>query len=106
MSKEAEGLREAFQQVIEEARQVPQMPNNHQTITVHHADPPKPAPWQAWVCVMGCVVMLLALLALGFMYLDLRRAQDRTQDHLSTIYILVPDLRKQVEEIINNRKEP
>lgn len=105
MDAGSEELRAVIEDVIEQARQVPPMPNtNHQTITVHHADPPKPTPWQAWACVTACVVMVFATMGMGVMYLDLRRTQDRTQDHLSTIYLLVPDLRKQVEEILNNRK--
>lgn len=94
-----EMLKEAMTEVIEQARKVPEVPQNqhHQIITVHHAEPPKPAPWQAQVCVTACLMMFVGLIVMAVMYLDLRREQQRSQDHLSVIYQLIPDLKKMVD---------
>lgn len=78
----------------------PDTPNNqhHQIITLHHAEPPKPVPWHSWACVTACLVMFVGLIVMVAMYLDLSRQQQRTQDHISVIYQLIPDLRKMVNE--------
>lgn len=100
-SKDAnEILRDLISEVIEEARKVPDVPNNqhHQVITLHHAEPPKPAPWHAWACLTACSVMFVMMIVTCVMYIDLRREQQRTQDHMSVIYQLIPDLRQMVED--------
>lgn len=102
-----ETLRDVVADVIEQARRVPEVPNNqhHQIITLHHGDPPKPAPWHSWVCLTACLLMLLMTIGMGVMYLELRSEQRRTQDHMSVIYQLIPDLRKMVnEELCRQRK--
>lgn len=93
-------LKEAMTEVIEQARKVPEVPNNqhHQIITLHHAEPPKPVPWHSWACVTACLVMFVGLIVMVAMYLDLSRQQQRTQDHISVIYQLIPDLRKMVNK--------
>lgn len=97
MSKEADELREAFQQVIDQARQVPPMPfrdsSSTSTITVHGA-----SGWQMWACMTACMVMLVANLALASMYLDLRREQDRMQDYLNAIYMMAPHLKPKADK--------
>lgn len=54
-----------------------------------------------WVACFAAAVCFLVSIGLGLMYLDLRREQQRTQDHISVIYQLIPDLRKMVDEELN-----
>lgn len=51
-----------------------------------------------WLASGAALICFLVALVLGFMYVDLRREQQRTQDHLSVIYQLIPDLRQMVNE--------
>lgn len=57
----ADLIRKAVADVLNEVRQVPQPQNAHQTITLHHADPPPSPPWHVWICVTCCLVILAAL---------------------------------------------
>lgn len=52
----------------------------------------------AWAAVTAAIVCFLVAVMTGFMYLDLRREQQRTQDHISVIYQLIPDLRQMVNK--------
>lgn len=63
----AEALATELRGVIEQAREAPKMPpSNHQTITVHHADAPKPEPKMAWLAATAAVVgVLVGLVAAG-----------------------------------------
>lgn len=95
-----DALREMMSELLEQARKSPEAPSNehHQIVKVFHADPPKPEPWHARVSATSCIVMFVMLVVLVAMYIDLRREQQRTQDHQSVIYQLIPDLRKMVNE--------
>ena len=103
-----EVLREVLREVVEEARKMPELPNassHHQVITLHHAEPQKPAPWHSWACVSACTVMMVLTLVMSAMYVDLRRSYDRMDDYLNTIYILVPDLKKMVDAEMKRREK-
>ena len=95
-----DALRDVLSEVFEQARKIPDVPNNqhHQVITLHHAEPQRPAPWQAWVCATACLLMLVLSIVFVAMYVDLRREQQRTQDHISVIYQLTPELRAMVND--------
>lgn len=54
-----------------------------------------------WLACAAAVVCFLVSIGLGFMYVDMRREQQRTQDHISVIYQLIPDLRKMVDDELN-----
>lgn len=104
MDKEAADLiRKAVADVLNEVRQVPQPQNAHQTITLHHADPPKPHPWPTVVSACACVLMAFLSFVLGFAYLEIREDQRDTAAHLATIYVLVPELRERVHEILKEK---
>lgn len=51
-----------------------------------------------WFATAAALICFILALAIGFMYVDLRREQQRTQDHISVIYQLIPDMRKMVNE--------
>lgn len=61
----ASDIAAALQMVLDNARRepMPPHPNQHQTLTIHHADPPKPDPKGAWICVTAAVVGMLIGLA-------------------------------------------
>jgi hypothetical protein len=86
-------LRTALVDALEEARRMPQPQNAHQTITLHHADPPPPNPWQTWVCASAALVMLVIGAVTGLLFLDLSRKYDRLEDYLQSIYAQAPHLR-------------
>jgi len=106
-SKDAtiETLREVMSEVIEQARKVPEVPGqqHHQVITLHHAQPQPQAPWHSWACLSACAIMLVMSFGMGAMYLDMRRAQARTDDYVQTTYMLVPKLRELVEQELKRR---
>lgn len=57
--------------ILDQAREAPKVPqSNHQTITVHHADPPKPEPKMAWLAATAAVVGVLAGIVAGFVAFD------------------------------------
>lgn len=51
-----------------------------------------------WLTSMSAIVCFLIAVGLGFLYINLQRQQERTQDHMNVIYQLIPDLRKMVNE--------
>lgn len=51
-----------------------------------------------WLTSMAAIVCFLIAVGLGFLYINLQRQQERTQDHINVIYQLIPDLRKMVNE--------
>lgn len=57
-----------------------------------------------WIATTACLVMLAVSGFLMMLYLDVREDQRDTAAHLQTIYMLVPDLRKQVEARIESSK--
>lgn len=58
-----------------------------------------------WIATTACLMMLVMNVILGFLYLDLRRESARTADYQQTEYMLIPDLKKLVDEEIAKRKE-
>lgn len=54
-----------------------------------------------WIACAAAVGSFLTAIFMGFLYVDLRREQQRTQDHISVIYQLIPDLRKMVDDELN-----
>jgi len=57
-----------------------------------------------WICVTSCIVMLLLSMFLLFAYLDVRDEQRVTAAHQATLYMLLPEVRKLVEQEMN--KDP
>lgn len=58
-----------------------------------------------WVMVTAGIVMFCMNIWLGFLYIDLNRKLDRVEDYQNTTYALIPNLRQEVEKIINERKK-
>jgi hypothetical protein len=57
--------------ILEQAREAPKVPpSNHQTLTVHHADPPRPEPKMAWLAATAAVVGVLVGIVAGFVAFD------------------------------------
>lgn len=54
-----------------------------------------------WVATTACVVMLAVSCLMTFLYLDVRDEQRVTAAELHTIYVLVPELRKMVQDEIS-----
>lgn len=70
---------------------VPGRNSANSTITVHHDGK------GTWIAVTACLLMLTVSGFLTALYLDVREDQRDTAAHLQTIYMLIPDLRKEVE---------
>lgn len=56
-----------------------------------------------WVCVTAVVVLTVMNAGLGFLYLDLSRRVDRTEDYVMTIFSVVPGLRELVNEVMGKK---
>ena len=67
------------------------------TITVHHDGK------GTWIAVTAALMMFVMNVGLAFLYLDLRRSQDRSEDYIQTTYMLVPGLKKLVDEELDRR---
>lgn len=57
-----------------------------------------------WACLTACIVMFVLSLVMVVAYLDVRDEQRVTAAHLATIYVLVPGLREQVQDILNKKE--
>jgi hypothetical protein len=99
MDKEvAELVRTAVIDVLEEVRKVPTPPNSHQTVTLHHADPPPSPPWHVWICVTCCLIVLVVSLGLAVMFINHDRKIDDLNSYLNAIYMMAPHLKPKESE--------
>lgn len=77
---------------------VPGKTSSNSTINVHHDGK------ATWWAVTVCIVMATMNIGLAFLYVDLRREQARIEDYQQTTFMLVPDLKKLVDEELQRRK--
>jgi len=74
--------------------------SSHSEVEVHHHHDGK----GTWVSVTVVLMLAVMNIGLGFLYLDMRRSQDRSDDYIQTTYMLVPGLRKLVDDELERRK--
>lgn len=71
MDELAGALSSELRAIIEQAREVPKVPqSNHQTLTIHRADPPEPEPKMAWLAATAAVIGVLVGIFAGFVAFD------------------------------------
>jgi len=70
---------------------------SHSSITFHGGA-------GVWISATCCLLTMLGMFVMGVAYLDVRQEQRETAARMQTVFMLVPDLKKMVDNEIQKRK--